>query len=136
MDKGADEPPDDGEGVAVAEDLHLSKRPRHNDDKILNVLLAEDVAYKLGLQYIDLLSIPQAQYLWDINPSTSYLYHVVSIILNIPQSEVRLLRQSDGMYRDTTADGWRLVTTSEISLHGTYICKVSNLGILCLHPPS
>jgi hypothetical protein len=74
-----DEPPEDGE-VAVLEDLHLSKRPRLNGDKIFNIILAEDVAHKLGLQYIDLLSIPQTQsYLWDINPSTSYLYHIVSI---------------------------------------------------------
>ena len=133
---GADESPDDGDGVAVAEDIHLSRRLRLNDDKILNVLLGQEVADKLGLEYLDLLSIPQVRYLWDINPSSSYFYQVVSIILNVPQSEVSLFRQSDGMYRDITTDGWRLVTKTEISQHGTYVCKVSNLGILCLHPPS
>jgi len=128
------EPLDNGEGVDDPGEIHLPKRPRDDGDEILNVLLVNDVASKLGLQYQDLLSIPQVEFLWDINASTSYLYKIVSLVLNVPQTDINLFRQHDGMYREPTADGWNLVTQNETSLHGTYLCKC-NLGIFVLHDP-
>jgi hypothetical protein len=124
-----------GEDADLEEEIHPSKKPRHDGDKILNVILDEHLAHKLGLEYVDLLSIPEVQYIWDVNPSSSYLYEIVSIIINVRKSEISLLRQADGLFRDPKADGWTCVTDREISLHGSYLCKVRSLGIVFLHPP-
>jgi len=128
------EPPDNGGDVDDPGEIHPPKRPRHHGDKLLNVILGNDLASKLGLQYQDLLSIPQVESLWDINVSTSYLYKIVSLVLNVPQTDIKLFRQHDGMLREATAEGWNLVTENETSLHGTYLCKC-NLGMFVLHHP-
>jgi hypothetical protein len=117
----------------VGEEAHRSKRRRYSD-KLFELSACNDLATSLGLQYYEILFIPKVEFLWTISTSTSYLYHIASLILNTPTTNIELLRQDDGVYRDPVMhNGWKRVGKNQDVLHGSYLCRCFNLGIFFLH---
>jgi hypothetical protein len=117
--------------VASLNEPPSPKKQRTDGDKMLNVLLDSQTRELFGLQFNDILTVAKVEWVRLCNPSTSYLYQIISLILSVDVNMVKLYRQKDGMLQDEMVEGWDVVVMDENIRHGTYLCVVPLILFSC-----
>src|SRR5271170_2929427 len=92
--------------------------------QFIRVQMSENTRKLAGLTSPELLCIHQVRYLAGMATDISYIYDIVSRVLETTEDAVKLYVRRDGRSRPEEAEGWMAVGKRDVIDGGTYLCVV------------